>query len=755
MKKTFIYVLTMAALMATSATAQSLPKALKENPRQHGVSRVTTIDKMDGALSTTVRNSENPGARRVKGLEATAAKPVGMIVTVNDAQAAAAKAEELGGKATIINENTITVKMAVSKVREFVGDASVVKAVKSRKLKPSLDKARVATGVDKIHNGTGLDTPYTGKGVIVGVIDQGFQYSHNAFKDAEGNSRFIGYWNQVEGVDDAEPHLGAPTMETDGQSNSGHATHVTGIAAGSVSDYGVTGMAPEASILGISSNVEENMVLDAMKWMTSVADEKKMPLVMNMSFGGTMGPHDGTTEFDIAADKMLGAGRLVAAAMGNEQGKKLHAKHIFLDDEPVLILSEYATNGLFIFGVYEDDISNGEESNFNYTPVLYNWNAKNEEDRLVEIEDLDGVGLEIDMSETTGKAYCKVMISVEDVIDELGLDPEAYGSYHFGLKIEPEDDSLGKSFNGWCDDGSLPLQYIDGVTLYPDDLYCVGESSASIPQAIGVGAYTTRTTWTNAMGEGFVSEEEEGYLSSFSSLGPSLGDYRRPTVVAPGAHILSALNRFADPSDDEELQVDNMFVMFAVDKTTGVKVDNYAETVTQDNKDLYNYYGLMGGTSMSTPAVAGILALWLQAYPTMTPAEAEQIIAETSIRDEQMGDAEWNSDRGYGKIDAYEGLKAAIQMNIATGIGLPTMTDDKPVTINRHADTWQVLYNVPVSQGLISIYNSCGQLVGSQAIDHKNAGEEQTIGFGNLTKGVYLVQITTPSAVVSRKVMVP
>ena len=53
---------------------------------------------------------------------------------------------------------------------------------------------RKASKVDDIHNGTDLETPFTGKGVIVGVIDQGFQFKHRAFLNEDGESRALAIW---------------------------------------------------------------------------------------------------------------------------------------------------------------------------------------------------------------------------------------------------------------------------------------------------------------------------------------------------------------------------------------------------------------------------------------------------------------------------------------------------------------------------------------------------------------------------------
>ena len=47
---------------------------------------------------------------------------------------------------------------------------------------PMLDKARTETGVQRIHNGEELARSFTGKGVVVGIVDAGFDYTHPDFR---------------------------------------------------------------------------------------------------------------------------------------------------------------------------------------------------------------------------------------------------------------------------------------------------------------------------------------------------------------------------------------------------------------------------------------------------------------------------------------------------------------------------------------------------------------------------------------------
>ena len=51
---------------------------------------------------------------------------------------------------------------------------------------PTLDFARIDTRVDSVHSGIGLAMPYNGEGVVVGIVDAGFDFSSPAFFDTTG-----------------------------------------------------------------------------------------------------------------------------------------------------------------------------------------------------------------------------------------------------------------------------------------------------------------------------------------------------------------------------------------------------------------------------------------------------------------------------------------------------------------------------------------------------------------------------------------
>ena len=59
-----------------------------------------------------------------------------------------------------------------------------------------LNVALPAIGYDKILTSNYTPEPYLGKGVIVGVVDLGFQWDHAAFRNPDGSTRILAAWNQ-------------------------------------------------------------------------------------------------------------------------------------------------------------------------------------------------------------------------------------------------------------------------------------------------------------------------------------------------------------------------------------------------------------------------------------------------------------------------------------------------------------------------------------------------------------------------------
>ena len=89
----------------------------------------------------------------------------------------------------------LTALIPVDKIHEIAALDGVKKINAATLMRPLTDKVRQTTNVDDVltHSAdaiaAGLDKVYDGSGVILGVIDDGIDYQHIAFKDKDGNNR--------------------------------------------------------------------------------------------------------------------------------------------------------------------------------------------------------------------------------------------------------------------------------------------------------------------------------------------------------------------------------------------------------------------------------------------------------------------------------------------------------------------------------------------------------------------------------------
>lgn len=84
-----------------------------------------------------------------------------------------------------------------------------------------------------------------------------------------------------------------------------------------------------------------------------------------------------------------------------------------------------------------------------------------------------------------------------------------------------------------------------------------------------------------------------------------------------------------------------------------------------------NVYGAWSGTSYSAPIVAGVAALIWSVRPTATPAQVENIIMATAT---DMGTTGWDTSFGFGRVNAYNAVQAALTNGYATWTGWTNRT---------------------------------------------------------------------------------
>ncbi len=709
MKKNFILIGAFAFCAATMA--QNNPGMAVDRKWDGGIERLIKGQPAQGPVTLGVKNN-------TIGKESVAR----VIIQADEAQSVARALSGKGYEATVISDELLTAEVPVAGILTLAEMPEVTYIRTPRTFRPLLKEARRLSSVDNVHKGQGLETPFTGKGVIMGVIDQGFEYKHVAFLDKDGNSRVRALWNRNAGTD---PVTKIPSGG-DGMDTNGHGTHVACIAAGSnVGENGFYGMAPDAELIIIPSKFTEKEVLEDAKYIADFARKEDKPFVINMSFGSQVGAHDGLSAYDRAMSGLCGAGALMVAAMGNEGQQRIHASHTFTEDGSVRLLLSIPeeTSNKFNYVDIWGDATDGK-NHLTIKPFAYS-NKKIDYKTTSFWKDCGVIDSKIDPDSYKENYTCQVNLSLLSTLT--GQDRVQYGIEISGKK--------GDSFHAWVNPpyGEFVQPPLTSGFLKGDWEYCVGEGAACVPAAISVASYNSAISFQGVDGNtyNYPSIRKVGEISYFSSHGPSLGDDPKPTVAAPGAAVISALSKYSPGFN---------------------RNDGSLASIVSRGLQKY-YYGAMTGTSMASPAVAGIMALWLEAFPKLTPEQAKDILRTTSGKDNYTGAEAWNSVYGYGKINAYAGLKEALKLAKETGIN-EMLNSEAPVTLSMGPSEWRVLFNNDESYADISFYSANGRQVGRDYLRNVRRGDERTIDLGQFTPGVYLMCITTTSSTMTRKVVV-
>ena len=544
------------------------------------------------------------------------------------------------------------------------------------------DKARQATGVSLLNGPTLPDgaTLYSGKGVNICLIDAGIDFQHPAFKDSQGRSRIKCVYlnNSDEGrkftVSDPEagdytfpgsvfdtPELIA-SLTTD-MSGEYHGTHTAAIAAGTLSPQGFGGMAPDADLVLIPAGYfdedlyddEEDVIEEAIAFAVAYANQSDQPTVLSASLNSHAGAHDGSssvTQAIEAASESL----IPVFSAGNEGGYPIHLYQKFTSDKKSV--------KTLMLGITDDNSGLHEMMNMiNVTGITRTGSQVSVQLTLKSVSkigslktvwqsepvtatlggDMESQIVSSDDDTTLGKYFDgEVALAAGDngdgrlavsVMAEGGTDPTGMiQMYLFELIISGED---GTEIDLWDDYAGFGGRNYIGLSGYEDgDSDISGGDWTSTDRVVSVGAYCTNTLQRNYDGTTTDTskpedEDEEpfvqGDIAWFSSYGESFNGVAQPTVCAPGVNIVSAMSQYVIGDDADE------------------------SMLWQGGA-----YTAESGTSMACPVVAGIVALWLEAAPTLSLDEVKEVMANSSDNDDftSGNPIRW----GYGKINAKGGI---------------------------------------------------------------------------------------------------
>ena len=590
--------------------------------------------------------------------------PISAYLTVNSSALDREALSRLGVKVCLEAGNKMTVRMPVEAIAQLSEVEGVEYIETSTTVQPMMDIARRETGGADMNAGIGLQQPYTGKGVVVGIVDYGFDYTHAAFRDANGNLRIKSVWEQSQSQGQSQSQSPEPfgygielttpdeilNAKADLLNNS-HGTHVASAAAGSSlhADGSLRGMASDADIVlvsmtdGGSNNVN---ISNAIAYIFNYAERNGQPCVINLSLGSHSGPHDGTSTFDRIADELQGPGRLIVGSAGNHRADRFHIHRDFTaydKGKPLSTFISYIKTPSVSRVGGDVDIWGTESLQTNL--VLYKLSTGEEVERAAislgseEVQTLSlgrnvtgSFSAKAEVSPLNGKTHILLQSAVTAI----------RSGYAIAIEVTPQTPC---TLDIWADNTSLRLTSNDmeGFAEPTADDATICEIGGTANRILTVGAYTTRAEY-KIYGDPNPHQlnETDGDLCSFSSCGPTADGRTKPEVTAPGAFISAAVSQY----DNSGTKILSQFF-------------NDGGTETS--------YGYMQGTSMSSPIVAGIVAAWLQAYPQLTPEQLKEIIRKTSRTDSFTGQiASAGSNLwGYGKIDPVAGVK---ECQILTGI---------------------------------------------------------------------------------------
>ena len=550
-----------------------------------------------------------------------------------------------------------------------------------RRCSIQMDTTRLVVNAEKVYTGEGLSQSYTGHGVVVGVQDIGFDLTHPNFYSADMSQyRIKALWDQLSRdtigstLYVGRDYVGREALlklehPIDGETQT-HGTHTAGIAAGSgaegngaVSPY--RGMACDADLVLVDNAADNASLIDpkdyykftyatdalGFNYIFDYAERMHQPCVINFSEGSSQDFHGYDQLYYELLAKLIGPGRIIVSSAGNDGarnsyihkniGKERAGAFIMGNEKRFSCTAKSKQTFTFRVSVY-DNVASPQIVDISTVNVC------NAQDSLLTDSLLVG-----------GKKYKWRVLAYPNSYDT------SETAYDFQLSSPSKlGDSPQVSLQVMGRDADIELYRMSGY-MFPhslDPVLDAGDcrytifSPSSSPDVICVGSTSYRTQFVNYLGEKKVYDSgQKGIRSAFSAMGPTLDGRIKPDVMAPGQNIISSYSTF--------------FINNPKNVNASVKSD-----VRHFEYNGRTYaWNANAGTSMSAPVVTGAIALWLQANPTLTPADCLEIFAKTcSHYDTSLSYP--NNLYGYGQIDVAAGLREVLRRK---ALGINTIGQKK------------------------------------------------------------------------------
>ncbi len=595
--------------------------------------------------------------------------------------------------------------------------------------------------VHPVHQGIApLTQAYFGEDIIIGFVDSGIELAHGDFQYEDGSTRVIALWDQTQDEDIdfriPEPYgygqewnaedIDADITGHDDQANfHGHGSTVAGVGAGNgfaTGQFG--GVAQKANIIAVSSDFSllnwKASIADAVDFIFAKADALGKPAVVNLSLGDYYGSHDGQDGAALFIDELLDAspGRCVVGAAGNSGN--LGNYHLAYDVPLLDTAFTWFAYNQDIGAVYYEfwaDTADFSATQFavgadlttpNYEFRGYsNWrNAPSDLDQIVKDTILFNnqiIGIVETWVGLRGAQY-QVQVQVSEPFSD---------QYNWRLST-----TGGGTFDCWSYAPFGTSEIIESVPniadfpdivnyQFPDNEKTIVDSWVCSDKVITVGNYTNRASFENYSGEITEYDLVPGEISINCSRGPTRDERQKPTISASGDNILST----------GRIATINSFIATEPHK------------VAADGMHYIN-----GGTSMASPVVSGVAALFFEKNEGANYSDVIMAIVDNALADQFTGILP-GIQYGYGKLNAFGTLTAPFGPN-----GFKSIETEELLIYPNPATTTIFLQMGNREIEYLMVSDFTGRVLISENIQAEQSGNYE-VAVNQMDAGVYVVTI--------------
>ena len=284
---------------------------------------------------------------------------------------------EISESVTELLNNYAVVRIREDRIEALASLPEVEFVEKPKSLYFQVDVGRQVSCIDAVQ-----EAPYdlTGRGVLVGIVDSGIDLANPDFRNEDGTTRVAALWDQADREYTAKEINDFLNAEGTGQpavqqplsaDSSGHGTAVAGIAAGNgrgSEGRRYRGAAPESELVIVKMKSPQpggfprtTELMTGVDYLIRKAQEMRMPVAVNISFGNTYGPHDGSSLVEQYLNDVSAIWKnVICIGTGNEGTAAGHAAGIVSDEEETVqelaVQEREQPFGLQIWKSYTDEI---------------------------------------------------------------------------------------------------------------------------------------------------------------------------------------------------------------------------------------------------------------------------------------------------------------------------------------------------------------------------------------------------------------